>query len=168
MEVGTEEFPYTSQITFTMHGNISSPYLPIYGNKCIAVKKGILDMHGIPRTPTWTVLNETVLPKATSITLSEAVDWVAGEEIAIAATSYKGREGEQRRILSINKSNPNNPVITLDQPLKFKHFAMIQWYGDEFIDMRAEVGLLSRNVKYQGSSYDSPTDLYGAVFFLHS
>jgi len=114
MEVGTEEFPYTSQMTFTMHGNISSPYLPIYGNKCIAVREGILDMHGIPRTPTWTVLNETVLPNATTITLSEAVDWVAGEEIAIAATSYNGREGEQRTILSIDKTNPNNPVITLD------------------------------------------------------
>ena len=77
-----------------MHGNITSPYLPIYGNKCIAVNKGTLDMHGVPRTPTWTVLNETAPKKATTITLSEAVDWVAGEEIAIAATSYNGREGE--------------------------------------------------------------------------
>jgi hypothetical protein len=37
MEVGTEEFPYTSKLTITMHGNISDPYLPIYGNKVIAV-----------------------------------------------------------------------------------------------------------------------------------
>ena len=151
-----------------MHGNISSPYLPVFGNKCIACKACTLDMHGVPRTPTWTVLNETALPKATTITLSEAVDWVAGEEIAIAATSYNGREGEQRTILSINKTDPNYPVITLDQPLEFKHFAMIQWYGNDFIDMRAEVGLLTRNVKYQGSPYDSPADQYGAVFFLHS
>lgn len=168
MEVGTEDHPYTSRITFTMHGNISSPYLPIYGNKCIAVKQGTLDMHGIVRTPTWTVMNETALPGATTIKLSEAVDWVAGEEIAIAATSYNGREGEQRTILSIDNSVPANPVITLDEPLEFKHFAMIQYYGDDFIDMRAEVGLLTRNVKYQGSSYDSPQDQYGAVFFLHS
>jgi len=34
--------------------------------------------------------------------------------------------------------------------------------------MRAEVGLLSRNVKYQGSPYDTTNDQYGAVFFLHS
>ena len=56
MEVGTEEFPYTSKLTITMHGNISSPYLPIFGNKCIAVKHSNLEMHGIPRTPTWTKL----------------------------------------------------------------------------------------------------------------
>jgi hypothetical protein len=70
MEVGTEEFPYTSKLTITMHGNISSPYLPIFGNKCIAVKHSVLDMHGIERFPTWTVLNETVEPGATVIKLS--------------------------------------------------------------------------------------------------
>ena len=38
MEVGTEEFPYTSKITITMHGTAADPYLPIYGNKCIGVR----------------------------------------------------------------------------------------------------------------------------------
>jgi len=168
MEVGTEDFPYTSKITITMHGNITSPYLPIYGNKCIAVRAATLDMHGVTRTPTWTVLDETVLPGATTIKLSEAVDWVAGEQIAIAATSYNGREGEKRTIASIDNTVPANPVITLDEPLEFKHFAMIQWYGNDFIDMRAEVGLLTRNVRYRGSTYDSEQDQYGAVIFLHS
>lgn len=36
MEVGTEEFPYTSKITITMHGGLYDPYLPVYGNKVIA------------------------------------------------------------------------------------------------------------------------------------
>jgi len=112
-------------MTITMHGNISSPYLPIYGNKCIGVKESTLDMHGVKRVPTWTVLNETVQPGATVIKLSQAVDWVAGEQIAIAATSYKGREGEKRTIKSIDKTNVNTPVITLDLALDFKHFAMI-------------------------------------------
>jgi len=41
-------------------------------------------------------------------------------------------------------------VITFTEPLEFKHYADIQYFGDDFIEMRAEVGLLSRNVKYQG------------------
>jgi hypothetical protein len=65
MEVGTEDHPYTSKLTITMHGNVSDPYLPIFGNKCIAVKESTLDMHGIKRVPTWTVLHETALPGAT-------------------------------------------------------------------------------------------------------
>ena len=38
MEVGTEDYPYTSQLIITMHGDISSPEIPIYGNKVIAVR----------------------------------------------------------------------------------------------------------------------------------
>jgi hypothetical protein len=79
MEVGTEEFPYTSKITITMHGNVYSPYLPIYGNKVIGIKDSILDMHGVERTPTWTLLDASVAKGATQITLAEAVDWKVGE-----------------------------------------------------------------------------------------
>lgn len=60
LEVGTEEFPYTSKLTITMHGNVYDPYLPIYGNKVIAVRYGTLDLHGVERTPTWTLLDTTV------------------------------------------------------------------------------------------------------------
>lgn len=79
MEVGTEDYPYTSKMIITMHGTRSSPELPIYGNKVIAVRNGILDMHGVTRSPTWTSLDTTASIGDTSITLEEAVDWVAGE-----------------------------------------------------------------------------------------
>jgi hypothetical protein len=32
----------------------------------------------------------------------------------------------------------------------YKHFAGVQYFGSDFIEMRAEVGLLSRNVIYRG------------------
>jgi hypothetical protein len=80
----------------------------------------------------------------------EEVDWKVGDEIAIAATSYNGREGESRTIKDIDNSNEDKPVITLDQAFEFKHFASTETFGDEFIDMRAEVGLLTRNVVFRG------------------
>jgi len=42
--------------------------------------------------------------------------------------------------------------------LKYKHFAKTVnvGTGGDFIDMRAEVGLLTRNVKYQGDPETSP------------
>lgn len=40
MEVGTEEFPYDSKITITMHGDVTTPAIPTYGNKNIAVRRG--------------------------------------------------------------------------------------------------------------------------------
>lgn len=45
---------------------------------------------------------------------------------------------------------------------------MIQHYGNDFIDMRAEVGLLTRNVKYRGDPENSLPNQYGATIFLHS
>jgi len=59
MEVGTLEHRYTSKMTITMHGLISDPYMPIYGNKCIGLRFGTLDIHGPVREPVWTVLEST-------------------------------------------------------------------------------------------------------------
>lgn len=57
MEVGTEDFPYTSKLQITMHGDRWTPYLPTYGNKVIGVRFGILDMHGVTRDIVWTRLS---------------------------------------------------------------------------------------------------------------
>jgi hypothetical protein len=75
LEVGTEEHPYTSKITITMHGKADDPYLPTYGNKMIGVRMGNLDMHGPVREPTWTQMDKTEEPGATTITLKQPVDW---------------------------------------------------------------------------------------------
>ena len=170
MEVGTEEDPYTSKITITMHSKISDPYIPIYGNKCIGLRYGTLDMHGVVRSHTWTVLEKTAEKGATEITLKEAVDWVAGETIGIAATGFDGREGEKRQITKVDATKK---ILTLDAALEFKHFAETYKVPtgtdpNDFIDMRAEVGLLSRNVRFRGNPADSTRDQYGAIMFMHS
>ena len=69
MEVGTDDFPYTSRITITMHGDVSSSALPTYGNKNIAVRRGTLSMVGVTRNVVWTLLDSTVMPGDTQITL---------------------------------------------------------------------------------------------------
>jgi hypothetical protein len=70
MEVGTADFPYDSLITITMYGTISDPYLPLYGNKCIGLREATLDMHGVARQPTWTVLYETAEAGSSTIKLN--------------------------------------------------------------------------------------------------
>ena len=150
MEVGTEEFPYTSKITITMHSDLLDPYLPIYGNKVIGCRYCELDMHGPVRIPTWTFMEETAEVGANQITLRQEVDWVVGELIGVASTDFNGRHAEKRTIMAIDKTIADKPVITMDKPFEYKHYAATEAYGDDTIDMRAEVGLLSRNVKFQG------------------
>lgn len=113
-------------------------------------------------------MDTTAEAGSNQITLAEAVDWKAGEQIVIAPTGFEGREGEKRTIKSVDRTNPNKPVITLDMALDYKHFAKIETYGGEEIDMRAEVGLLTRNIKFRGDTETSKRDEYGANIFLHS
>jgi hypothetical protein len=44
-------------------------------------------------------------------------------------------------IKSIDRTNINNPVLTLDSQLLFTHFAKTENYGGVDFDIRAEVGL---------------------------
>jgi len=124
LEAGTAEHPYTSKLTITMHSKITDPYIPIYGNKCIGLRNGVLDMHGIKKAVTWTVLDETAEVGDTRITLSEEVDWNSGDVIGIASTSYSGREAEKKTIIFIDRTD-DKPVLYLDSPLEFKHYAEI-------------------------------------------
>lgn len=171
MEVGTEEHRYSSKLTITMHSTKYDPNLPIFGNKVIGVNYGTLEMHGIERSHTWTDLKVTAEAGATSITLNDItggvpLDWAVGEDIVIASTDISGRNAEQRTIASISNAS-TNPVITLTEPLEHKHYAGVQNFGSDSIEMRAEVGLLTRNVKYQGDE-TSTDDQYGAVIIMHS
>jgi hypothetical protein len=104
------------------------------------------------------------------IILREAVDWRVGEEIIIASTDFDKDEAEKKTIAAIDRSDPNKPVLTLDTAFNFKHYAGIDFYGTEgdFIEIRAEVGLLTRNIKYQGDAKTSEAEQYGAHILIHS
>lgn len=115
-----------------------------------------------------------MLPGATSITLKSQTagtfDWAVGEQIVIASTSYDKEQAEVRIITAVG-SDPvtsTKPVLTLDKPLVYKHFAGTETYGSDTIDMRAEVGLLTRNVKFRGDPETSAKNKYGAHIMLHA
>jgi hypothetical protein len=64
-------------------------------------------------------------------------------------------------------------VITFDGPLLTKHYAGVQTFGagtpqEDSITMRAEVGLLTRNIVFRGDPEHSPDNEYGAVIICHS
>jgi hypothetical protein len=85
---------------------------------------------------------------------------VAGDEIAIASTSYNGREADRKFIKSIDITDVNKPIITLDSPLEFRHYAEDYKPSpidnpNDVISMRAEVGVLTRNVVFRGNPEDS-------------
>lgn len=163
-EIGTEEFPYTSLIKLTMHATKGDPTFSIFGNKMIGCRYCYLSMHGNYRDVVWTELSSTAEAGATEITVDATPDWVVGDHIVIAGTGWwKEYDHEERYIEGINGN-----VITLDQPLTFKHIAVTPNFGGIDMPMKAEVGLLTRNVKFAGDPRDSRKDLFGAHIMVHS
>ena len=102
---------------------------------------------------TWTVLEDTVEAGSDTLVLKHEVDWFAGEEIVIATTGgHKSQEESERRTI---KSVDGN-MVTLELPLSFEHLARdfdFDSYAGESrrLSQRAEVGVLTRNVKVRGN-----------------
>ena len=180
MEVGTETEPYDSKITFTMHGHKFSEKLPIYGNKMIGVRDGVLEMHGKERNPVWTELYSTADAGATTMEINydntnSNFDWGPGDLLVVAPTDYDFTQSERVTIQSVTTDpTSKRPKITFTPALKFKHYAAEETYTatgqttPDKINIRAEVGLLSRTVKFRGDPEVSPRDLYGGHIMLHS
>ena len=91
------------------------------------------------------------------------VDWAPGEEIIIASTDVDPDQAEKFTISAVS-----GRIVTLDGTLSYDHYAAIDTYGTEEIEIRAEVGLLTRNVVYRGDPETSATNQYGAHIMLHA
>jgi hypothetical protein len=98
------------------------------------------------------------------------LDWKVGDNIVIASTDFYHEHAEQREIATITPS-ATTTVITFNVPLEWQHFSgtetPLDWKGDAVnFNIRAEVGLLTRNVKIQGDA-GSSIDKYGAHMMIH-
>uniref|UniRef100_A0A6I8N1M6 Fibrocystin-L n=1 Tax=Ornithorhynchus anatinus TaxID=9258 RepID=A0A6I8N1M6_ORNAN len=152
LQIGTERAPFQHKAIITLHGHLRSPELPVYGAKTLAVREGILDLHGRPIPVIWTRLAETAEAGENTLVLQEAVMWNVGDEIIIATTgnSQSQRENEKRIIASISA---DGTVITLTSPLNYTHLAVSVTLPDgTLFEGRAEVGVLTRNILVRGSN----------------
>lgn len=161
-EVGTEEFPYQHVANISLFGGYYSRQLPIYGNKVLGCHNCRFDIHGRPQV-SWTELRDPVAVGSTALKLSEPVDWAIGQEIVIAPTDYDFKEFERRIITAVDAAKT---TLTVDRPFAFKHAAFAESLSNDTLRVRAEVGLVSRNVLVTGGA-ESSVKQYGAHILLH-
>jgi hypothetical protein len=112
-----------------------------------------MKMFGPPRDSR-TRLYKTANPNDNSITVEPGLDWVANDTIAIAMTRIQWNEADYAVIKSYNNVTG---VATLDRPLNFYHFGQATSTGPNYsgVDMRAEVLMLSRNIKIAGNDSEA-------------
>ena len=103
--------------------------------------------------------------------MNTQTDWNVGEQIAVASTSYEGREAEERTITAVSTTSLAGntvTVLTVDSAFEFLHEAFTDTLEDgQTYSIRAEVALLTRNIVFQGDS-NSESTLFGAHLMLHS
>ncbi|MBZ3876694.1 Fibrocystin-L [Sciurus carolinensis] len=151
LQIGTEASPFQHKAVITLHGHLRSPELPVYGAKTLAVREGVLDLHGLPVPVVWTHLAHTAKAGERVLILQEAVTWKAGDNIVIASTGHRQsqRENEKRTIASVSTDGIN---ITLTNPLNYTHLGITVTLPDgTLFEARAEVGILTRNILIRGS-----------------
>ena len=130
--------------------------------KGIYVKEGgNLDIHGEEKL-SWTKLESTLYPFSYGeyiLRLSdEPYGWVAGDKLVIASTDYDMHQAEEVEVVGCEPCGKQREVCTctVRGDIKYTH------YGEYYkgMDMRGEVGLLTRNIKIQGE-VDHENDTYG-------
>ncbi|KAG1658049.1 hypothetical protein FOA52_004208 [Chlamydomonas sp. UWO 241] len=166
---GSPESPLLGRARITLTGVPSDVHLPQYGSKVLAVRDGWATLHGAHKVPTFTRLAATASPGDTSLVLDGQVNWVVGDLIAVASSSFDGSETDEAVVTSVTIGTSSS-TLTLDRPLNFTHLGVrvTGIPGDDrghVLDMRAEVAVLSRNVKLEGDS-SSEQLKYGGIVMV--
>ncbi|XP_076865903.1 fibrocystin-L-like isoform X2 [Brachyhypopomus gauderio] len=162
LQIGTEDLPFQHKAIITLHGQLRSPELPIYGAKTLGIREGVLDLHGIPVPIPWTRLAHTASIGSSVLVLIDAVTWRVGDEIVIASTGSRQsqNENEVRTIASVSADGRN---LTVTQPLTYNHLGVSVTLPDGTVfEARAEVGVLTRNIIVRGSTNQEWSDQIGA------
>ena len=156
----------------TLHGHVRTKEMPLFGAKVLGLRSGQMDLHGKPQTTTWSNLATTANKGDTSLTLKDPVDWVAGDEIVVASTSKDGNDTQVVNVVSVDTSRT---TVTFTPALKETHWGVTSTSGlpsGKSLEIRAEVGLLTHNVKVRGSMMDDPLgnglgeDEFGATIMI--
>jgi cell migration-inducing and hyaluronan-binding protein len=161
LEIGSEAKPFTHHLAITLTGSDETENIGRMGTKMIGVASGgTLEIHGQPRT-SWTRLSATALKGATQIQLESPPDWKVGDRIVVASTDFDPLQAEEAIVRSVSGA-----TVAIEQPLKFSHWGTIQTIAGTQLDERAEVGLLTRNIRIQGDDASTTTGFGGHIIML--
>ncbi len=171
-EIGTEQQHYQADCIITLVGsNPSEELCPAMGSKFIgAMPGGTIRMHGAPTT-SWVKIGSPAAAGNNTLNLSKVVNWKVGDKIVISSNRYNHEEVEEKTITAVST---NGQQITLDSPLTYPRLGKIETYSRNTdgrswqVDMRAEVGLLSKNITIQGDESSVSNGFGGHIMSMNN
>lgn len=154
LTVGTDTAPFTNPFTLNLFGTFISERIVIGpviepANKALIVA-GELRLYGVKRTVVWTRLRESALKGTSTIKLTSDTDWAVGDDIVIASSSMDPNEVEYAKI----KTKTDARAFELTTALLYDHYGSANSISTQYgtLDMRTEVGVLTRNIKIIGAN----------------
>ena len=160
LRIGTPAEPFTHRATITLNApNLNEDVMGM-GTRGILLMGGSFEAYGVTPNRVWTKLNDHAAAGATTLTLSDTVNWQPGAQIVIAPTDFYGvAETERHTAQAVNGAQ-----VTLATPLQTSRWGRLQYVSSTgltttpttevtplVLDERAEVGLLSRQIVIQGA-----------------
>jgi hypothetical protein len=163
LRIGLEDAPHHNPARITLTGDdqfVSG--LGLVGKMIGVMDGGVLNLHGTSRDAlSWSLLNGTVDPGATSLNLVDNPTWKNGDRIVIAPSGINPLEAEEVVVTSVS-----GLTVNFSPPLMHRHCGMIQDVDGKALDMRAEVGLLTRNIVIEGNEASETTKRGGHVMIM--
>ncbi len=164
LQIGTESAPHMNKARITLTGpDVDVNGLGMGGKFISVMDGGVLHLHGASRDElSWSVIEGSLSPGATTMTLRDACTWKAGDKIVIAPSGVNPYEAE---VLTVVAKSGNN--VQFSPPLQYPHFGEVQIIGGKALDMRAEVGLLTRNILIEGDASSENSVFGGHVMIMN-
>ncbi|GFN92112.1 fibrocystin-l [Plakobranchus ocellatus] len=154
--------PFRGRLRILLNGHQRSEVFPHVsgappGAKFIGAFGG-LQLHGVDPGIIRTRLSETANVGDQTLTVEDNVGWSAGNEILLTTTDYNSWHTETFTITSVSGN-----VISLNDSVRFTHLAYNTTIDGTTLEMKAEVALLTRNIKIEGNEYTgSESESFGA------
>lgn len=169
-EIGTEAVAWPHHAVITLTGRLDEDVMGMGARFIGAMDGGQIEIHGARRTSVdWTVLEADAHPGDTAITVTNIehakqgspLDWRPGDLLAIAAS---GRDPLQAEAVTVTVVEDNR--VSFTPGLQFHHLGGLRTIEGREVDMRAEVGLLTRNIVIQGAPDGWSRNLGGHVMSM--
>lgn len=153
-ECGTTAAPFAGKLKISVKPGLSitafhpcnEPEIPCSDRNLMSMHGGVIRLIGQNSNAGWAKLRVTALAGATDIYLNKAVNWKAGDRIALSPTSLEYLEAEDVEISSVSGDH-----VFLKAPLKYRHHGELEQMsaGGKVwtVDQRAEVANLTRNIQ---------------------
>ncbi len=165
LQCGTAAAPYTNRLNIELYGSDRSENIMDMGTKVLgAMEGGIISLHGEERT-SWLMLNNTIEVGQDNLTVEHATGWRIGDIILVTSTDDNMHHAEVRQITWINGTQ-----IGVNQPFDHRHFGEMQTFANQQrswnLDTRAEVALLTRNIRIHGDEASEAEGFGGHIMIM--